>query len=75
MLREAGADVDGDDLLEHLKGRVASFKVPRHVKVVDELPMTPTGKIRKVELRQQALADFGAVPGTAPDGDCDPNHV
>ncbi|MGF1596300.1 MAG: AMP-binding protein [Acidimicrobiales bacterium] len=59
VLREAGAELDGEALIDHLRGRVASFKVPRHIRVVDELPMTPTGKIRKVELRQQALADFG----------------
>jgi acyl-coenzyme A synthetase/AMP-(fatty) acid ligase len=33
--------------------------VPRHVRIVDELPMTPTGKIRRVEQREQALSDFG----------------
>jgi fatty-acyl-CoA synthase len=59
VLREPDAEVDADALIEHLRGRVASFKLPRHVKVVDALPMTPTGKIRKVELRDQALADFG----------------
>jgi fatty-acyl-CoA synthase len=59
VLREPGATIDVDELLEHLRGRVATFKVPRHVRVVDELPMTPTGKIRKVELREQALVDFG----------------
>ncbi|MFV0260792.1 MAG: AMP-binding protein [Acidimicrobiales bacterium] len=54
VLAEPGAGLDGDALLGHLRGRVAGFKVPRHVLVVDELPMTPTGKIRKVELREQA---------------------
>jgi fatty-acyl-CoA synthase len=63
VLREPGAELDADHLLDHLRGKVASFKMPRHVTVVDELPMTPTGKIRKVELRSQALVDFG-----------DPNH-
>ncbi len=59
VLPEAGAVLDPDQLLEHLRSKVASFKMPRHMKVVDALPMTPTGKIRKVELRAQALVDFG----------------
>ena len=58
MLREPGAELDADELVSHLKGRVASFKVPRGLKIVDALPMTPTGKVRKVELREQAKEDF-----------------
>ncbi|MFT7597095.1 MAG: fatty-acyl-CoA synthase [Acidimicrobiales bacterium] len=60
VLAEDGATLDADTMLDHLRGKVASFKLPRHVRVVDVLPMTPTGKIRKVELRAQALVDFGA---------------
>jgi fatty-acyl-CoA synthase len=59
VLREAGAELDPDHLLDEIRGKVASFKLPRHIKIVDELPMTPTGKVRKVELRDQALSDFG----------------
>ena len=58
VLRDQSVTLDTDDLLEHLKGKVASFKLPRHIKIVDELPMTATGKIRKVELREQARRDF-----------------
>src|SRR5258708_28311336 len=35
-------------------GKIAHYKVPRNVEVVDEFPMTVTGKCRKVELREQA---------------------
>jgi fatty-acyl-CoA synthase len=59
VLREAGVDLDPDHLLDHLRGKVASFKLPRAVKVVDALPMTPTGKVRKIELREKARGDFG----------------
>ncbi|MGE3359648.1 MAG: AMP-binding protein [Acidimicrobiia bacterium] len=58
VLREPGVELDAEELVRHLKGRVASFKVPRALKVVDALPMTPTGKVRKVELREQAKQDF-----------------
>ncbi|MFV0523391.1 MAG: class I adenylate-forming enzyme family protein [Acidimicrobiales bacterium] len=58
VLAEPGAVLDGDALVDQLRGRVAGFKIPRHVAVVDELPMTPTGKIRKVELRDRARAHW-----------------
>ncbi|MPY91697.1 MAG: AMP-binding protein [Acidimicrobiia bacterium] len=59
VLVEPGAGVDDEALLEHLRGRVASFKIPRHVRLVAELPMTPTGKVRKVELRARVLEELG----------------
>lgn len=58
VLPDEGAVLDPDALLDGIRGKVASFKLPRHLRVVTELPMTPTGKIRKVELRDQALIDF-----------------
>lgn len=58
VLRAPDAVLDEAALLDHLRGSVASFKLPRHVRIVDELPMTPTGKVRKVELREQARLDF-----------------
>jgi fatty-acyl-CoA synthase len=50
--------VNEDSLIEPLRGRIASYKIPRAVLFVDELPMTPSGKIRKVELRANALQDL-----------------
>ena len=48
-----------EDLIAHCKGRIAGFKVPRHVLLVEEFPMTGSGKVRKVELRELALAQIG----------------
>jgi fatty-acyl-CoA synthase len=48
-----------EQVLDHLRGRIASFKIPRHVRFVDSLPMTPSGKVRKVELRARALEELG----------------
>ncbi len=50
-----------DDLIEPLRGRIASYKIPRAVLFVDELPMTPSGKVRKVELRARAIDDLAAT--------------
>jgi fatty-acyl-CoA synthase len=56
---EAGQSVDEAAVIEHCKGRIASFKIPRHVIFVDEFPMTSSGKIQKVKLREQARARLG----------------
>ena len=49
-----GQAVDADALKQHLRDRgVANWAVPREVRVVDELPMTPTGKVLKRELAQR----------------------
>ncbi|WP_090939775.1 AMP-binding protein [Nonomuraea jiangxiensis] len=40
-------------------GRLAHYKIPRYVHLVDEFPMTVTGKIRKVEMREQAVGLLG----------------
>ncbi|MCG7633269.1 long-chain-fatty-acid--CoA ligase [Gordonia McavH-238-E] len=54
----AGATVDSDQIRAWLRGRLAGFKIPDHVAIVDELPMTASGKIRKAELRvRRADAD------------------
>ncbi len=39
-------------LREFCAGKLAHYKVPRYVRVVDEFPMTVTGKVRKVEMRE-----------------------
>ena len=46
-----GADVTPDDVIAYCKERLAAYKYPREVRIVDELPKGPTGKILKKELR------------------------
>ncbi len=54
-----GATVVPDDLLAFCRGRIASFKIPRHAFVVDELPMTSSGKVQKSRLREAARERLG----------------
>ena len=42
------------DLREFCRGKVAHYKIPRYVHVVEEFPMTVTGKVRKVEMRERS---------------------
>jgi fatty-acyl-CoA synthase len=53
--RRAGHAVNEDDVLAYCRGRIASFKIPRHVVFVDDFPMTSSGKIQKVKLREEVL--------------------
>ena len=54
-----GASVDPDGLIAFCRGRIASFKIPRHVLIVDELPMTSSGKVQKARLREVARERLG----------------
>lgn len=53
-MREGAAPLTAQALREFCAGRLAHFKIPRYVHVTDEFPMTVTGKIRKVEMREIA---------------------
>jgi fatty-acyl-CoA synthase len=56
-----GAALTEREVIEHCRGRVASFKIPRHVTFVAEFPMTSSGKIQKVKLRERARSEWAAV--------------
>ncbi len=62
VIPNGSGQTTGDDLIARCKGRIASFKIPRHVIYLDAFPMTPSGKIRKVELRAMALDKLGDPP-------------
>ncbi|WP_316232505.1 AMP-binding protein [Bradyrhizobium sp. SZCCHNR1051] len=47
-----GAQASETELLEHCRKSLGGFQVPKLVRVLEEMPMTATGKLRKVELRQ-----------------------
>ncbi len=48
-----------DELRDFCRGKIAHYKVPRYVKLVDEFPMTVTGKVRKVEMREDSITELG----------------
>ena len=57
-LRE-GASLDAESLRAFCSGKLAHYKIPRYVHAVDEFPMTVTGKVRKVEMRAEAVKLLG----------------
>ncbi|WUC77194.1 AMP-binding protein [Streptomyces sp. NBC_00536] len=54
-MREGAEPLTADAVRAYCAGRLAHFKIPRYVHVVEEFPMTVTGKIRKIEMREQAV--------------------
>jgi fatty-acyl-CoA synthase len=46
-----------EEIIQFCSGRIAYYKVPQHVRVVAELPMTSSGKTRRFELRQEAVKE------------------
>lgn len=57
------AGLEPDAVIAHCTGRIASFKIPRHVLLVEEFPMTSSGKIQKAKLRELALEQIGRRSG------------
>lgn len=54
-----GAQIPAADLIVFCRGKIASFKVPRHVLVMHEYPMTASGKVQKVKLRELSMDALG----------------
>ena len=52
---EPGRALGESELIDYCRGKIASFKIPRHVFVIDDFPWTGSGKIQKVKLREEAL--------------------
>ncbi len=64
-LREGATPLGIDDVRAFCQGRIAHYKVPRYVHVVDEFPMTVTGKIQKYKLRDAAVVLLGLEDAAA----------
>jgi fatty-acyl-CoA synthase len=55
VLRPGAAPLTAEAVREYCNGKLARYKIPRYVHVVDGFPMTVTGKVRKVEMRERAV--------------------
>ena len=58
-MRSGAAPMDADAVRAFATGRLAHYKIPRYVLVVEEFPMTVTGKIRKVQMREETAKVLG----------------
>jgi fatty-acyl-CoA synthase len=56
VVLKAGETADEQELIDHVKSRIARYKAPKAVAFLEELPKTSTGKVPKFELREQEWA-------------------
>jgi fatty-acyl-CoA synthase len=69
-MRSGAAPLDADAVRAFASGKLAHYKIPRYVLLVEEFPMTVTGKIRKVQMREETTARLGLDrPSGPPEGD------
>lgn len=56
---KTGATTTPEDIKAFCQGKIANFKIPKHIKIVNEFPMTVTGKIQKFRMRQILAEELG----------------
>jgi fatty-acyl-CoA synthase len=62
-MKDGATPITAESLREFCTGRLAHYKIPRYVEIVDEFPMTVTGKVRKVEMREATARRLGLGQG------------
>ena len=64
-LRDGAEPLDAAGLRAFCADRLAHYKIPRYVLLVEEFPMTVTGKVRKVEMRERSIDLLGLEQAAA----------
>jgi fatty-acyl-CoA synthase len=59
ILAPGAEPLDAEALAQFCRGKLAHYKIPRYVEVRSSFPMTVSGKVRKVEMREEAVARLG----------------
>jgi fatty-acyl-CoA synthase len=54
-----GTQLTGEEIRSYCKGKIATYKIPRYYKFVDEYPMTVSGKVQKYKMRDAAIKELG----------------
>jgi fatty-acyl-CoA synthase len=62
VIPRPGASLDQEQIRGYCQGKIAHYKIPRYVKLVDEFPMTVTGKVQKFKMREQAMQELKLTP-------------
>ena len=58
-MRPGRRPLNTDAVRAFSSGKLAHYKIPRYVRIVDEFPMTVTGKVRKVDMRAETVRLLG----------------
>jgi fatty-acyl-CoA synthase len=59
VIPREGGSLTPEEVREFCRGRIAHYKIPRYVKLVDGFPMTVTGKVQKFKMREHAIDELG----------------
>ena len=54
-----GVRLTAEEMTEYCRGKIATYKIPRYWKFVDEFPMTVTGKVQKFRMKEMAVEELG----------------
>jgi len=55
---EPEAKLTAEEIIKFCEGKIAAYKVPKHIKIVDSFPMTLSGKIQKFKMREMAIQEL-----------------
>lgn len=55
---EKGSTLQAEDIIQFCRGKIASYKIPKYVKIIDSFPMTVTGKIQKYKMRETMIREM-----------------
>jgi len=59
VLRPGSTPLTAEAVRAYCAGQLTHYKIPRYVHIVEGFPMTVTGKVRKVEMREEAIGILG----------------
>jgi len=59
IILKEGQDASAQDIKDFCHGQIAHFKIPLHIRFVDEMPMTVTGKLQKFKMREAMVEELG----------------
>jgi len=56
--RDTGSNLTAEDIVAFCDSRIAKFKIPKYIQIVDEFPMTVTGKVQKFKIRETIMREL-----------------
>lgn len=59
VVLKKGSNIGSKDIIDFCRNNITSYKVPRYVEFIDELPLTSSGKVQKFELKERAIRMLG----------------
>jgi len=62
---KTGESISAEEIREYCQGKIAHFKIPHYIRIVDTLPLTVTGKIQKFRIREAEMEWRGLGSQTA----------